>query len=66
MILVNNCTKPCYICGKFITPTENVYCNGCDESHTLCTKCIADNIDKLKITPVSKTHIFTKNLERWK
>lgn len=54
----------CDFCKKF-NETQSIHCNHCIKNHQICSTCLVEFKDKMKIVPVKKQSMYASNLKKW-
>ena len=54
----------CDFCKKSIK-TQYIHCNSCMKNHQICSICLVEYKQEMKIKPVRKHTLYENNLKKW-
>ena len=54
----------CDFC-KELTKTQAIHCNSCIKNHQICSICLVEYKQEMKIKPVRKHTLYQSNFKKW-
>ena len=54
----------CDFC-KELNKTQAIHCNSCITNHQICSTCLVEYKQEMKIKPVRKHTLYESNLKKW-